>query len=40
MVGIIKTLADDPLLKPEPPNLDESEADSTGAKHVMKTAEL
>jgi hypothetical protein len=25
MVGIIKTLADDPLQKPEPPRIDENE---------------
>lgn len=37
MVGIIKTLADDPLLKPEPPQFDEED---TVQKGQMKTREL
>jgi class 3 adenylate cyclase len=38
MVGIIKTLADDPLQKPEVPQIDENEANLKG--NHMKTAEL
>lgn len=37
MVGIIKTLADNPLLKPDPPQFDEEE---TVQKGQMKTKEL
>ena len=37
MVGIIKTLADDPLDKPEPPQFEE---DETQQKGQMKTIEL
>ena len=39
MVGIIKTLADDPLQKPDPPNYEEEESIST-QKGQMKTIEL
>lgn len=39
MVGIIKTLADDPLMKPEPPQFDEDENQSP-KKGQMKTIEL
>ena len=41
MVSIIKTLADDPLQKPEPPKIDELEQtfDKT-TPNQMKTAEL
>jgi len=38
MVGIIKTLADDPLKKPEPPQFDDE--DSQQSKGQMKTREL
>jgi len=37
MVGIIKTLADDPLDKPEPPQFDEDDGQQKGQ---MKTIEL
>lgn len=37
MVSIIKTLADDPLQKPEPPRLDDP---VTPKKNQMKTNEL
>ena len=37
MVGIIKTLADDPLTKPEPPQFEEDEGQKKGQ---MKTVEL
>ena len=37
MVSIIKTLADDPLDKPEPPQFDEDEIQKPGQ---MKTVEL
>jgi len=40
MVSIIKTLADDPLQKPEPPKIDESEMLITESSNQMKTAEL
>jgi hypothetical protein len=40
MVSIIKTLADDPLQKPEAPKIDESELLITENSNQMKTAEL
>lgn len=42
MVSIIKTLADDPLQKPEPPKFDESElaTDLKQNPNQMKTVEL
>ena len=40
MVGIIKTLADDPLQKPEPPKIDEAEAFISDNSNQIKTAEL
>jgi hypothetical protein len=40
MVSIIKTLADDPLQKPEAPKIDESELLITDNSNQMKTAEL
>ena len=47
MVGIIKTLADDPLKKPEPPQLEEAEEISeiqpvkkSNSPNEMKTIEL
>ena len=39
MVGIIKTLADDPLEKPDPPVFDEDELQQKGINQ-MKTVEL
>jgi len=39
MVGIIKTLADDPLEKPDPPVFDEDELHQKGINQ-MKTVEL
>lgn len=40
MVGIIKTLADDPLQKPEPPKFDEQELLITESSNQIKTNEL
>ena len=42
MVSIIKTLADDPLQKPEPPKVDEAElaTDLKQNPNQMKTVEL
>lgn len=41
MVSIIKTLADDPLKKPEPPIIDDNETDAKKVpKTEMKTVEL
>ena len=40
MVGIIKTLADDPLQKPEPPKISEEDLNGINEKNHMKTVEL
>jgi len=40
MVGIIKTLADDPLQKPEVPKLEEAEVLGKSSNNQMKTVEL
>jgi hypothetical protein len=40
MVGIIKTLADDPLQKPEPPKISEEDLNGVNEKTHMKTIEL
>jgi hypothetical protein len=40
MVGIIKTLADDPLQKPEPPKLSEDDLNGKNQKNHMRTVEL
>lgn len=40
MVGIIKTLADDPLQKPEPPKILEEDPNAKVDKNQMRTVEL
>mmetsp|Transcript_14383 Transcript_14383/g.13982 ORF Transcript_14383/g.13982 Transcript_14383/m.13982 type:complete len:408 (-) Transcript_14383:505-1728(-) len=40
MVGVIKILTDDPLLKPEPPKLSEEDLNGVNEKNHMKTIEL
>jgi hypothetical protein len=40
MVGIIKTLADDPLKKPEVPKISEDDLNGTNEKMHMRTVEL
>jgi hypothetical protein len=40
MVGVIKTLTDDPLQKPEPPCISEDDMNGVNERKHMKTIEL
>ena len=40
MVGVIKTLTDDPLQKPEPPKVNDDDLNGVNEKKHMKTIEL
>lgn len=40
MVAIIKTLADDPLKKPDPPKISEEDLNGFNEKNHMRTVEL
>jgi hypothetical protein len=40
MVGIIKTLADDPLKKPDMPKVSDEDLNGTNEKNHMRTVEL